>query len=69
MTSRPLTIAEQADFVEALAKRAHPEPGDETRVILSIEGCVADELRALAARLKRMAPHEAAIRKLVVGSR
>lgn len=69
MTSRPLTIGEQADFIEALAKRAHPQPGSDDRVILSIEGCVAAELLTLAARLKRMAPHEAAIRKIVVGSR
>jgi len=63
-----LSIAEQADLVEGIAAKCHAYSGGNAGpILLSLEKCVADELLALAARLRRIAPHEAAIRKMVAG--
>ncbi len=66
--STKLTIGEQADFVDGIVAKCHPYSGGGAGpILLSLDDCVVDELRALAARLRRLAPHEAAIRKMVVG--
>lgn len=69
MTERkPITIEQQAFFVADLERRCRMLDGTfaaETFVLLTAND--AAELKALADRLFRMAPHEAAIRKLVTG--
>lgn len=69
MTERaPMTIEQQAAFVAELARRCRMVDGtvaEETFVLLTADD--AADLQALADRLFRMAPHEAAIRELVVG--
>lgn len=68
MTSSTLSIAQQADFVDGLSLRCVMRGGTvagETH--LTIEKADVEILRALGLRLRRMAPHEDAIRKLVVG--
>lgn len=73
MTGRPpMSIEQQAELVEYLIERCTLKSGvregeiaAETLMSVSVDE-VAD-LRSLAQRLRRMAPHEDAIRELVVG--
>lgn len=63
-----LSIDQQADFVEALAMRCQPYSGKNAGpVLLSLDETDVTVLHQLAARLKRMGPHEDDIRRLVVG--
>lgn len=66
--SGPLSIREQADFIDGLALRCVMRGGDVAREThLTLEKTDVEILRALGLRLRRMAPHEDEIRKLVVG--
>lgn len=65
---RYLTIEEQAEFLADLAWRCKMNSGatsDETFLLLSKED--AEKLSGVADRLFRMAPFEAAIRRMVTG--
>lgn len=64
----PASIEDQADFVDAIVLRCKMHDGSvagQSWVLFDPEA--VEELRAIAARLRRMAPHENAIRRLVVG--
>ena len=64
----PLTLEQQADFIDYLLRRGlmiDGEPAKEHWML--IEGKDRDDLEGIAARLRRMVPHEAAIKRLVVG--
>ncbi len=69
MTKRaPLSLREQADFIEAIAGRCIMRDGSvaaETHITLTVKD--VDDLKHLAFRLFLLAPHEAAIKKLVTG--
>ncbi|CAA2140412.1 hypothetical protein [Hyphomicrobium sp. ghe19] len=69
MSAAPrLSISEQAEYVDALVMRCHPYAGGNAGpTLLSLEVVDIEVLRELAARLKRMAPHEADIKRMVVG--
>lgn len=64
-----LSLLEQADFILALHDRtfmpSDGEPAKETYLTLSRQE--GDELAAIGHRLARIAPHEAAVRRLVTG--
>lgn len=63
-----LSINQQAEYVEALAMRCTPYSGKNAGpVLLSLSETDVSVLRQLADRLKRMAPHEDDIRRIVVG--
>lgn len=65
---KPMTIRQQAEFIEALARRCVMRDGTvaaETFIMLDAND--ADDLKALADRLHRMGPHENQIRRVVVG--
>lgn len=65
---QPMSIQQQAEFIDYLAKRCVLLDGSvasETFTLITRDE--AAELRALAARLHRMAPHEDRIRRVVVG--
>lgn len=67
-TPNPLSLAQQAEYVEALAMRCYGHSGKNAGpVLLSLEEVDVLVLRELAARLKRMAPHETDIRRMVTG--
>lgn len=62
------TILEQADFVDSLLARCRMASGQtagETWMRLTKEDC--EELKGLKARLERMAPYEAQIKRVVTG--
>lgn len=64
----PMSIGEQADFLEYLIGRTttlHGTVAAETTMYLSADE--VEGLTALAQRLRRMAPHEADIRRMVAG--
>lgn len=64
----PASIEDQANFVDAIVLRCKMHDGSvagQSWVLFDADGI--EELRALATRLRRMAPHENAIRRLVVG--
>jgi len=64
----PMSIGQQADFLEYLLNRTTARDdrvAAETLFWLSAEE-VAD-MQALASRLRRMAPHENEIRRMVAG--
>lgn len=67
--SRPaLTLAQQADFVDGLLLHCTSLGGviaGETH--LTITAREAEDLLLLGARLRRMAPHEAEIKRVVIG--
>lgn len=64
----PMSIRQQAEFVEALARRCVLLDGTVAKeTFLSISRDEAEDLRAISDRLHRMSPHEPAIRKLVTG--
>lgn len=68
MSSPPLTIQQQADFVWMLMSRCRMRDGsDACTTHLTLTSCDVEVLRGLHRRLDAMAPHEAGIRKLVVG--
>ena len=64
----PLTLAEQGALLHRLLPSSttiHGEPVGEA--ILALTGEQLAELKALALRLERMAPHEDAIKRVVTG--
>jgi len=64
----PMSISEQADFIDYLVGRTVTRTGAtaaETTMFLSADE--VESLNAVASRLRRMAPHEAAIKRVVVG--
>lgn len=63
-----MSFYEQADFIDFLADRTTSRTGAtaaETMMLVTAEDVEA--LRAMATRLRRMAPHESSIREVVVG--
>ena len=63
-----MSFLEQADFIDHLAARTTCRTGEtaaETMMLVTADD--VEMLRALANRLRRMAPHENSIRKVVVG--
>lgn len=65
---KPATLFEQADFIGSLSRRCNMLDGSVAReTLLTLNADDVAELDALADRLYRMAPHEKAIRKIVVG--
>ena len=64
----PATLDQQADMIWRLVSRcmmADGRPADET--ILTLARADYDDLKGIEARLRRMAPHEAAIKRVVIG--
>lgn len=64
----PMSIGQQADFLEYLIGRTITRTGAvavETLMLLTDEE--VQDMTALRDRLRRMAPHEAAIRQMVAG--
>ncbi len=65
---KPPTLEQQADMVSYLIGRAKMCDGsDAGRALMLIEKQDMDDLRLLAERLRRMVPHEAAIKRVVMG--
>lgn len=65
----PMTFQQQAELLEYLHQRCTPDK-DGRRASLTItllDQAQVDDLLLTAHRLRRMAPHEAAIKKLVTG--
>lgn len=63
-----MSFYEQADFIDQLANRTATMSGAtaaETMMLVTADDVEA--LRAVANRLRRMAPHENSIRRVVVG--
>lgn len=69
MTERPpLTLEKQADLIMYLIGRAKTKDGaDAKEAWMLIKKQDLDDLRHIEQRLRRMAPHEAAIKRVVVG--
>lgn len=67
--ARPgLSLAQQADFVDALLMHCTAMGGavaKETHITITKQE--AEDLLLLGARLRRMAPHESAIKRIVTG--
>lgn len=64
---RRLSLDQQAEYVEALVRRCASYSGENAGpVLLSLEAVDVDVLRELAARLRRMGPHEHDIKNIVV---
>ena len=66
----PLTLEQQADLLSYLLRRTTMMDGStagETWMLLT--PAEVEDLRHLEARLRRMAPHEQAIKRLVVAAR
>lgn len=63
----PLTLIQQADFLAYLLRRCRNHDGSAPRQQLTlIEDRDIAELMRLEARLRRMAPHEHEIKKMVL---
>lgn len=72
MTERraPMTIQQQADFLDYLAGCCIMRDGSVAgRASLVLTDENVEDLRAISTRLHRMAPHEAEIKKLVQARR
>lgn len=69
MTARqPMTIQQQAEFIDYLVKRCHMSDGAVAKeTYMLVEASDVDDLKAIADRLARMAPHEQEIRRVVTG--
>lgn len=64
----PMSIRQQAEFLDYLVGRCTTSPGTVgVETWLRLEPADIEDLRAIAQRLHRMAPHEAAIRRMVTG--
>ena len=64
----PASLEQQAEFLDYLMSRCVMRDGSTARETMSLltEDDV-NEIRAIATRLRRMAPHEREIRKVVTG--
>lgn len=69
MTERPpLTLEKQADLIMYLIGRAKTKDGSDAKEAwMLIEKQDLDDLRHIEQRLRRMAPHETAIKRVVTG--
>lgn len=64
----PATLAQQADLLDYLIGRMVMRDGsDALQCWFLIERAQLEDLRSLAQRLHRIAPHEAAIKRMVSG--
>lgn len=64
----PMTLAQQADLISYLIERASMMDGaDAGRAWMLIEKKDLADLRFIVDRLRRMAPHEAKIKQVVMG--
>lgn len=64
----PLTLQQQADFIDLLIQRSTMRDGSTAgEAYLLVSGSDVDDLKGIRDRLRRMVPHEAAIRRVVVG--
>lgn len=66
---QPMTIEQQADFLDYLLKRSNMADGRSGRAVLSIEPRDVEDLQGIISRLRKMAPHEEPIRRMVMGRR
>lgn len=63
-----MSFYEQADFIDHLADRTMSRTGaTAAETMMLVSAADVETLRAMATRLRRMAPHENSIRKVVVG--
>lgn len=63
-----MSFYEQADLIDGLANRTATQSGaTAAETMMLVTASDVEALRALANRLRRMAPHENAIRLVVVG--
>jgi hypothetical protein len=71
MAERPaMTVQQQADFIAHLVDRCTMRDGATAREThLTLDAGEVADLRALAVRLERMAPHENEIRRIVMTAR
>lgn len=68
MTTAPLSLEQQADLVQRLISRCTHMSGTVAKETwLSLEDKDVADLRHIEARLRRMAPFEAAIKRVVTG--
>lgn len=68
MSEKPLTLDQQADLIRYLIDRTVMRDGriaKEAWMLLTPKD--VEDLRHIETRLRRMAPHEAAIRRVVTG--
>jgi hypothetical protein len=68
VTRPPLTLEQQADMIGYLIRRATMKdgrPAGKAWMLLTAEEM--EDLHGIAQRLRRIAPHEAAIKRMVVG--
>jgi hypothetical protein len=67
--SRPaISIGQQADLIDHFVSRCTMRGGKMAgETVLMLDATEVEDLRRLADRLRRMAPHETAIRRLVTG--
>ena len=64
----PLTLEQQADLIAYLVSRAVMSDGaDAGEAWFLLKSEDMQDLRGIETRLRRMAPHEAAIKRVVVG--
>ncbi|MFZ5692474.1 MAG: hypothetical protein ACOY5F_14590 [Pseudomonadota bacterium] len=64
----PMSFYEQADFLDHMADRTTCRTGaPAAETMMLVTAADVEALRAMAQRLRRMAPHERSIRKVVVG--
>lgn len=67
-TRAPMTIRQQADLLDHFANRCAMRDGSVAgEALLYLEPNDVADLRAIAMRLHRMAPHEREIRRVVTG--
>lgn len=63
-----MSFYEQADFIDSMADRTATRTGaTAAETMMLVTAADVETLRAMATRLRRMAPHESSIRKVVVG--
>ncbi|RJT42025.1 hypothetical protein D3227_04940 [Mesorhizobium waimense] len=68
--TRPMTIGQQAEFIDQIAARCVMRDGsDAVETHMTVTKKEAEDLRLIAARLRRIAPHEDAIKHMVTGRR
>lgn len=62
------SLKDQAFLLDAMVRRTKLRDGSQAATtIMSLNAFEVEQLQLIARRLERMAPHEVAIRKLVVG--
>lgn len=67
VAARPLSLEQQADFIDGLITRCTMRDGaTAAETHMTVTAADAGHLLALASRLRCMAPHENAIREMVL---